>query len=67
MPFLLKRLLSAVSLVFATSLIVFLLLSPAFDDIARNVLGENASADQVEQLNTQLGLVPDAWTIRDTN
>jgi peptide/nickel transport system permease protein len=56
MPFLLKRLLSAVSLVFATSLIVFLLLSPAFDDIARNVLGENASADQVEQLNTQLGL-----------
>ena len=56
MPFLLKRLLSAVSLVFATSLIVFLLLSPAFDDIARNVLGENASADQVEQLNAQLGL-----------
>ncbi|WP_106815141.1 ABC transporter permease [Microbacterium timonense] len=56
MPFLLKRLLSAVSLVFATSLIVFLLLSPAFDDIARNVLGENASAEQVEQLNTQLGL-----------
>jgi peptide/nickel transport system permease protein len=56
MPFLLKRLLSAVSLVFATSLIVFLLLSPAFDDIARNVLGENASADQVEQLNERLGL-----------
>jgi peptide/nickel transport system permease protein len=56
MPFLLKRLLSAVSLVLATSLIVFLLLSPAFDDIARNVLGENASADQVEQLNAQLGL-----------
>jgi len=56
MPFLLKRLFSAVSLVLATSLIVFLLLSPAFDDIARNVLGENASADQVEQLNAQLGL-----------
>ena len=56
MPFLLKRLLSAVSLIFATSLIVFLLLSPAFDDIARNVLGENASADQVDQLNAQLGL-----------
>jgi peptide/nickel transport system permease protein len=56
MPFLLKRLLSAVSLVFATSLIVFLLLSPAFDDIARNVLGENASAQQVEQLNERLGL-----------
>lgn len=55
MPFFLKRLASAVSLIFATSLIVFLLLSPAFDDIARNVLGENASADQVDQLNTQLG------------
>ncbi|MGV2984684.1 ABC transporter permease [Microbacterium sp. AGC85] len=56
MPFLLKRLISAVSLVFATSLIVFLLVSPAFDDIARNVLGENASAEQVAQLNAELGL-----------
>lgn len=55
MPFLLKRLISALSLVFATSLIVFLLISPAFDDIARNVLGENASAEQVAQLNTELG------------
>lgn len=56
MPFLLKRLISAISLVFATSLIVFLLVSPAFDDIARNILGENASAEQVAQLNSELGL-----------
>jgi peptide/nickel transport system permease protein len=56
MPFLLKRLLSAVSLLIATSLIIFLLLYPAFDDIAGNVLGENATIDQVEQLNAQLGL-----------
>ncbi|WP_121148009.1 ABC transporter permease [Microbacterium sp. AG1240] len=55
MPFLLKRLASAVSLVFATSLIVFLLLSPAFDQVASNVLGENASLEQVEQLNSTLG------------
>lgn len=56
MPFLLKRLISAISLVFATSFIVFMLVSPAFDDIARNVLGENASAEQVAQLNSDLGL-----------
>ena len=55
MPFLLKRLASAVSLVLATSLIIFLLLSPSFGDIARNVLGENASAEQVEQLTAELG------------
>lgn len=56
MPFLLKRLISAISLVFATSFIVFMLVSPAFDDIARNVLGENASTEQVAQLNSDLGL-----------
>ena len=55
MPFLLKRLVSAISLVLATSLIVFLLLSPAFGDIARNVLGENATAEQVARLNAELG------------
>jgi len=55
MPFLLKRLVSAISLVFATSLIVFLLLSPAFADISRNILGENASPEQVAQLNAELG------------
>ena len=56
MHFLLKRVGSALSLVLATSLIIYLLLYPAFGDIARNVLGENASAEQVELLNTQLGL-----------
>ncbi|MFV0374933.1 ABC transporter permease [Microbacterium sp.] len=55
MAFLLKRLASAITLVFATSLIVFLLLAPAFGDIPRNVLGENASAEQVATLTTQLG------------
>ena len=56
MPFLLKRLISAVSLVFGTSIIVFLMLSPAFDNIAFNVLGENASPEQAAALNAELGL-----------
>lgn len=56
MPFLVKRLASAVSLVFGASLIVFLMLSPAFGDIAFNVLGENATAEQAAELNASLGL-----------
>jgi peptide/nickel transport system permease protein len=56
MPFLLKRLISAVSLLFGASLIVFLLLSPAFDDIPFNVLGENASPEKADALAVELGL-----------
>ncbi|WP_110590042.1 ABC transporter permease [Microbacterium suaedae] len=56
MPFLVKRLASAVSLVFGASLIVFLMLSPAFGDIAFNVLGENATPEQAAELNAELGL-----------
>ncbi|WP_221583508.1 ABC transporter permease [Microbacterium sp. G2-8] len=56
MRFLVKRLASAVSLLFGATLIVFLLLSPAFDDIAFNVLGENATPAQAAELNAELGL-----------
>jgi peptide/nickel transport system permease protein len=56
MPFLLKRLISAVSLLFGASLIVFLLLPPAFDDIPFNVLGENASPEKADALAVELGL-----------
>ncbi|MBC7278083.1 ABC transporter permease [Nocardioides sp.] len=56
MSFLVKRLGSAVSLLFGASIIVFLMLSPAFGDIAFNVLGENATPEQAAQLNTELGL-----------
>jgi peptide/nickel transport system permease protein len=53
---LLRRLLNAVVLLLAISFIVYLLLFPAVGNIAYNVLGENASLEQVELLQQQLGL-----------
>ena len=55
-PFLLRRLLSAVILLVAVSFIAYVLLYPAAGDIARNVLGENATAEQVALKNEELGL-----------
>jgi len=54
-PFLVKRVVSAAALVLVTSLLMYLLLSPAFGNIARNVLGENATDDQVAELAAELG------------
>ncbi|WP_159501424.1 ABC transporter permease [Microbacterium sp. 18062] len=54
--FILKRLVSAVALLLAISFIAFMLLAPAAGDIARNILGEAASAEQVAMLEASLGL-----------
>lgn len=54
--FLLRRLLSAVVLLVAVSLLAYVLLFPAAGDIARNILGENASEEQVALKNQELGL-----------
>lgn len=55
MPFLIKRIVSALALILVTSLLMYLLLSPAFGNIARNVLGENATQEQVATLAAELG------------
>lgn len=54
--FLLRRLLSAVVLLLAVSFLAYVLLFPAAGDIARNILGENASEAQVALKNHELGL-----------
>src|SRR5690606_17756953 len=54
--FLLRRLVSAAVLLVVISFVAYMLLYPAAGDIARNVLGENASEEQVAILNAKLGL-----------
>ncbi|WP_415855286.1 ABC transporter permease [Sinomonas sp. G460-2] len=54
--FLLRRLASAAVLLVAVSFIAYVMLYPAAGDIARNVLGENASEAQVALKNHELGL-----------
>ncbi|HKU11871.1 MAG TPA: ABC transporter permease [Sinomonas sp.] len=54
--FLLRRLASAVVLLFAASFIAYLMLYPAAGDIARNILGENATEAQIALKNHELGL-----------
>lgn len=54
--FLLRRLASAVVLLLAVSFIAYVMLYPAAGDIARNILGENASAAQIALKNHELGL-----------
>lgn len=53
---LLKRAISGVTLILAISCIAHLLVLPGIDNIARNVLGELASDEQVAQKATELGL-----------
>jgi len=55
-PFLLRRLLSGVVLVFMVTTITFLLMYASTADVARNLLGENATADQLAAKEAQLGL-----------
>jgi len=54
--FLLRRLLSAVVLLVAVSFLAYVLLFQGTGDVARNVLGENATEDQVALKNHELGL-----------
>lgn len=54
--FLLRRLLSAVVLLVAVSFLAYVLLFQGTGDVARNVLGENATEDQVALKNQELGL-----------
>lgn len=53
---LLKRALSGLTLILAISFIAQLLVLPGIDNIARNVLGELASDEQVDQKAVELGL-----------
>lgn len=54
--FIVRRVLSAALLIVAISFLAYVLLSPAAGNIARNVLGEDATAEQVALLNAELGL-----------
>ncbi|WP_258933683.1 ABC transporter permease [Nesterenkonia pannonica] len=51
-----KRLGAALTLLVAVSFVIYMLLYPAAGNIAANVLGENATQEQVSLLNEQLGL-----------
>ncbi|MEU4813681.1 ABC transporter permease [Nocardia fluminea] len=52
----LRRIGAAVGMIFAVSILAFLILSIGNDDLARNILGEAATAQSVEGLTRELGL-----------
>lgn len=54
--FVMRRLLAGVVLLFAVSSLAFLLLYLGAGDIARQILGQDATQEQVQQLNDRLGL-----------
>lgn len=54
--FILRRLLAGVILLFAVSSLAYLLLYLGVGDIARQILGQDATQEQVQQLNARLGL-----------
>lgn len=54
--YIVRRFLIGIILLFAISVVAFLLLYLGGGDIARNILGENATQDTVEQLAIELGL-----------
>jgi peptide/nickel transport system permease protein len=54
--FLVRRLLAGVALVFVVSTITFALIYGAAGNVARNILGESATADQVAAKTQELGL-----------
>lgn len=64
--FVLRRLLAGVILLFAVSSLAYLLLYLGAGDIARQILGQDASQEQVEALNARLGLdeplLPRYWS-----
>ncbi|BCH27309.1 ABC transporter permease [Mesorhizobium sp. L-8-3] len=51
-----RRIASGVFLLFAISLLTFALMFGSTDNVARNLLGESATAEQVAALNSELGL-----------
>jgi peptide/nickel transport system permease protein len=59
--FILRRLLSGVVLLFAVSVLAFALLYANSDNVARRILGQNASAEQVERRMAELGLDQPLW------
>src|SRR5689334_18024377 len=54
--YLLKRIASGVALLCLVSTLTFMMVFGATENVARNILGENATADQVKALNSRLGL-----------
>jgi len=56
LTFIIRRLLAGIVLVFVIATLTFLLSYGSAADVARNILGENASADQVVAKNAELGL-----------
>ncbi|MGM7698089.1 ABC transporter permease [Microbacterium sp. A84] len=54
--FLARRLLSGVALIFVISTITYLLVYSSTGEVARNILGESATAEQVAEKTAQLGL-----------
>lgn len=54
--FVLRRLLAGVILLFVVSSLAFILLHLSAGDTARQILGQDATQEQVQQLNAQLGL-----------
>jgi peptide/nickel transport system permease protein len=54
--FILRRLLAGVVILFVISTVAYLLLYLGAGDIARQILGQEASQEQVAQLNAELGL-----------
>jgi peptide/nickel transport system permease protein len=56
LPFVLRRLVSGVVLVFVISVLAYTLLYLGGGDIARRILGQNASQETVDQKATELGL-----------
>jgi peptide/nickel transport system permease protein len=56
LTYILKRLASGVVVLFAVSALTFFLLNGSGESIARNIVGDQATADQVAAKSTELGL-----------
>lgn len=54
--FVIRRILAGIVLIFVISTVTFLLVYSTAADVARNILGENATAEQVAAKTTELGL-----------
>ena len=59
--FILQRLVSGVVILFAVSLLAFAMLYTNSDNVARRILGQNATAEQVDQRMAELGLDRPLW------
>jgi peptide/nickel transport system permease protein len=60
-PFIARRVLSGVVLIFVVSALAFTLLYANSENIARRILGQNASQELVERKTTELGLDAPLW------